>query len=137
MLPSQTEYKKLIHQNDTLKEEDQNKVLLFENYIKRSKENSPYISEENLNIIENYEKEITFLESLKEKNQNEKETIKRSHSILTTLSKEEQIIKEKQKTEELNKKRQTNSGYLNGVILIYITLNLALLIVGIMIKSLK
>ncbi len=137
MLPSQTEYKKLIHQNDPLKEEDQNKVLLFENYIKRSKENSPYISEENLNIIENYEKEITFLESLKEKNQNEKETIKRSHSILTTLSKEEQIIKEKQKTEELNKKRQTNSGYLNGVILIYITLNLALLIVGIMLKSLK
>lgn len=134
MLPSKTEYKNLINKQQALTEEEKQKVTHFENYILRSKQQEPYITEENLEIVHNYEKEISFLESLKERNQNQTEAIKRSEKIIPIISYEvqkQQLQEEQQRKETMaKKKQQTNAGYLNATILIYITINLGLMIAG-------
>lgn len=134
MLPSKTEYKKIIHQEESLTNEEKEKINNFENYILRSKEYAPFLTKENLEIVQNYEKEISFLESLKERNQNQQEAIQRSKQLLSTLSLEEQNQKKQkewQKREfQIQNKQQTSAGYLNATILIYITINLGLMIAG-------
>ena len=97
MLPSKTEYKKIIHQEESLTNEEKEKINNFENYILRSKEYAPFLTKENLEIVQNYEKEISFLESLKERNQNQQEAIQRSKQLLSTLSLEEQKRKAKKR----------------------------------------
>ena len=131
----------MINKEQGLTEEEKEKVLHFENYLLRSKKQEPYLSEENLKIVANYEKEMEFLKALKEKNPNQKEAIDRSQNITSAISIEEekQIEEEKKYQESINKeqKLQTNAGFLNASVLIYITINLGLLIVGMMIFILK
>lgn len=137
MLPSLNEYKKLIHKESLLTDEEMKKATIFEDYIKRSMERVQYISMENLDIVENYEKEISSLKEKKEKNENEKLALKRGQEILLTKSFEEQKLEERERQEILRQKKAQSAGYLNGGILIYITINLGLMVAGLILIILK
>ena len=141
MLPSQNEYQKLINKSTSLSEEELKKIINFENYIVRSKKHEPYLTEENIKIVQNYDKEIAFLKSLQEKNNNQQEALARSQKITPIIPIEEQkeidLEKTRQQEQKLELKKQTRAGYMGGAMLIYLTLNLGLFIVAIIIKILK
>lgn len=105
-------------------------VLKMEDYIKRSKEYEPFISPLNKDIVETYDREIAFLETLQEKNRNQEEALERSKKITNTISFDDKkrMLEEQERInkEVLSLKREKRAGYTNAVALLFVVFNLGL-----------
>ena len=136
---SRKTYGNLINQEEVLKEEEKNKIIEFENYIKdikRYKEYTPIPFTEE--VSNRYDNQIAFLESLKERNVNQNDTLNRSTKIIPIESKlEERRKKEELENENvlrLTRSKQKRAGYTNASVIIFVVLNLGFLIAALLLS---
>lgn len=136
---SRKTYSNLINQEEVLKEEETNKVIEFENYIKdikRYKEYTPNPFTEEVN--NGYDNQIAFLESLKERNATQNDALDRSTKIIPIESKlEERRKKEELENEnvlKLTRSKQKRAGYTNASVIIFVVLNLGFLLAALLLS---
>ena len=136
---SRKTYSNLINQEEVLKEDETNKVIEFENYIKdikRYKEYTPNPFAEEVN--NGYDNQIAFLESLKERNGNQSDALERSTKIIPIESKlEERRKKEELENEnvlKLTRSKQKRAGYTNASVIIFVVLNLGFLLAALLLS---
>ncbi len=136
-METRKEYFELLSKPD-LTEQEQQKILQFEEFIRTSKEYEPYISPFNQEIVANYEREISFLASLNENETNEtsKQAVQRGKEISKIISFEEQKRQKREQEEQLSLKRalyeQKKAGYTNASILLFVVFNLGLFLAAIL-----
>lgn len=136
---SRKTYSNLINQEEVLKEDETNKVIEFENYIKdikRYKEYTPNPFAEEVN--NGYDNQIAFLESLKERNATQNDALDRSTKIIPIESKlEERRKKEELENEnvlKLTRSKQKRAGYTNASVIIFVVLNLGFLLAALLLS---
>ena len=133
---SRKTYGNLINQEEPLDTSAENKLIEAEDFFMNAKTYTgyvPYTAEEASN---QYEKQIAFLESLKERNVNQEKAVQRGHKIFSIIPK----IEERRKKEELEKENvlrltrssQKRAGYTNASIIIFIVLNIGFLIAALL-----
>ena len=136
---SRKTYSNLINQEEVLNEEETNKIIEFENYIKDIKRYKEYtatpFTEE---VINGYDSQIAFLESLKERNGNQSDALERSSKIIPIESKLEERRKKEELKEEnilnLTRTKQRRAGYTNASVIIFVVLNLGFLIAALLLS---
>jgi len=128
------EYKNLINKSTPLTLEEQQKVKWFEDYIKLKKYCDPYGPVASEKIENDYEHEMAFLNTLKERNQNQENALQNSATVNQTLSFDEVRKQALQKEEQLTLSRKLNqekkAGYMNASIILFLVLNLGLFFAG-------
>lgn len=123
-----------------LTEEEQKKVIEFEEFLTKSKEYAPYLNDFTKEVVRSYEHEINFLNGLLEeqKNDNIKRTIEKGEKIISMPSKLDQKQKEEARIEEkvltLQKRKEKRAGYTNASILIFIVCNLGLFLAALLLS---
>lgn len=136
---SRKTYKNLINQEEVLSEEETNKVIEFEDYIKDIKRYKEYTATPFTEEVSNgYDSQIAFLESLKEINANQSDALERSPKIISIESKLEERRKKEALKEEnilkLTRTKQRRAGYTNASVIIFIVLNLGFLIAALLLS---
>ena len=110
---SRKTYSNLINQEEVLNEEETNKVIEFDS-------------------------QIAFLESLKERNGNQSNALERSSKIISIESKLEERRKKEELKEEnilkLTRTKQRRAGYTNASVIIFVVLNLGFLIAALLLS---
>lgn len=136
---SRKTYGNLINQEKVLKEEEKNKVIEFENYIKDIKRYKEYTPNPFTEEVSNgYDNQIAFLESLKERNVTQNDALDRSTKIIPIESKlEERRKKEELENEyvlKLTRSKQKRAGYTNASVIIFVVLNLGFLLAALLLS---
>lgn len=136
---SRKTYSNLINQENVLNEEENNKIIEFENYIKDIKRYKEYTDTPFTEEVSNgYDSQIAFLEGLKERNGNQNDALGRSTKIIPIESKLEERRKKEELKEEnilkLTRTKQRRAGYTNASVIIFVVLNLGLLIAALLLS---
>lgn len=131
------EYAANLNKKQPLSELEKEQLKETNEFIKNAKRYEKYTSDLTQEIVNDYGREIAFLNSLKDTNPTsltpeEQETLRLGNEAFQTLSREEQRAREDELTLRLTQKKNTHAGYMNATILIFVVLNFGFLIAALL-----
>lgn len=126
------EFYELSIKNAKRTEEEQQKLLEFRNYLMESKKHQAMISDLNLEILQDCQRNLEYLNLQPEnmRNENMKDAIEFANQLKNIMSLDD-VKKQKEQQEyedilRLERRKNSQAGFLNGTILIFLTANLGL-----------
>lgn len=131
------EYSTNLRKKQPLSEPEKAALKETNQFIQQAKLYEKYTSNITQEIVNDYGREIAFLNSLKDTNPNsltydQHEALRLGNEAFQSLSKEEQRAYESELSLRLTQKKNTHAGYMNATILIFVVLNFGFLIAALL-----